>query len=158
MTKIASQTATHANSPAIPESCAQDAAATVPDLVQATWALLALIRRNAPDLSGKVMGDAEAAIQRAEVAHTAPQVPALVPLLADEHNGMRVDYAGLLGQCQHGLAERNPGHAEMLRQLQEHLRELGQRWYAGDAAVVDELLQLYCIEHDARKAVKARGR
>ena len=65
---------------------------------------------------------------------------------------MRVDYRGLLRQCREGL-RRDPGNAELLRQLEEHLTELGQRWYAGDVAVVDEILQLYCVERDARDAL-----
>ena len=36
-------------------------------------------------------------------------------------------------------ARAEPGLAEMLRQLQDHLQELGERWYDGDMAVVDEL-------------------
>lgn len=81
----------------------------------------------------------------------------LVPegLLAKKHTGMRVDYSGLLGQCQRALAHGHSANAEMLRQLQGHLKELGQRWYAGDTAVVDEILQLYCIEKDAREALAA---
>jgi hypothetical protein len=71
-----------------------------------------------------------------------------VPLAAD-HTGMRVDYQGLLRQARHGL-QREPVNAEMLRQLTEHLTELGTRFYAGDLAAVDEFLQLYCIARDAR--------
>jgi len=41
----------------------------------------------------------------------------------------------------------------MLRQLQHNLTELGQRWYAGDTAAVDEFLQLFCIAADACKAL-----
>lgn len=74
--------------------------------------------------------------------------------LAEPHTGMRVDYQGLLRQAREGLHD-SPGLAEMLRQLQGHLRELGQRWYAGDTAVVDELLQLYCVESNARAALSA---
>lgn len=74
--------------------------------------------------------------------------------LAEPHTGMRVDYQGLLRQAREGLRD-SPGLAEMLRQLQGHLRELGQRWYAGDTAVVDELLQLYCVESNARAALSA---
>ena len=87
----------------------------------------------------------------------APQAPAsesAVPLLAKDHTSMRVDYRGLLRQCREGL-RREPGNAEMLRQLEGHLTELGQRWYAGDIAVVDEILQLYCIESEARAALAA---
>lgn len=78
-----------------------------------------------------------------------------VPLLAKQHTGMRVDYRGLLRQSQEGL-RKEPGLAEMLRQLGEHLTELGTRWYAGDVAVVDEILQLYCIEKNARAEVCQR--
>ncbi|MES2415149.1 MAG: hypothetical protein V4614_15185 [Pseudomonadota bacterium] len=79
--------------------------------------------------------------------------PPTVPFLAKKHTGMRVDYNGLLGQCQRALAHGHSANAEMLRQLQGHLKELGQRWYVGDVAVVDEILQLYCIEKDARDAI-----
>lgn len=84
----------------------------------------------------------------------AQRAPAAAPGidLADEHKGMRVDYHGLLRQVQGGLAGE-PGLAEMVRQLHNHMTELGRRWYAGDRRVVDELLQLYCIEPDARRAL-----
>lgn len=78
--------------------------------------------------------------------------PASVQVLAENHRGMRVDYSGLFKQARNGLS-RDPVLAEMLRQLQDHLQELGKRWYAGDIAVVDEILQLYCIEGDARKGI-----
>lgn len=78
-----------------------------------------------------------------------------IPFLAADHKGMRVDYCGLLGQTREGLF-KEPALAEMIRQLQDHIAELGRRWYAGDTAVVDELLQLYCVEQDARAAVAAR--
>jgi hypothetical protein len=77
------------------------------------------------------------------------QAAAQLAPLAAEHKGMRVDYRGLLRQAQDGLRSE-PALGEMLRQLQAHMTELGRRWYAGDAAVVDEFLQLYCIEVDAR--------
>lgn len=77
-------------------------------------------------------------------------------LLAADHKGMRVDYSGLLKQAVSALRRgvKEPGLAEMLRQLQEHMTELGQRWYHGDTAVVDELLQLYAVEDGARDALK----
>ena len=78
-------------------------------------------------------------------------------LLAADHKGMRVDYTGLLSQCRRALQSREPANAEMLRQLQGHLQELGRRWYAGDTVAVDEFLQLYCIEHEARAAIAAQG-
>lgn len=78
-------------------------------------------------------------------------------LLAADHKGMRVDYSGLLSQCRRALQSREPANAEMLRQFQGHLQELGRRWYAGDTVAVDEFLQLYCIEHEARVALAAQG-
>ncbi|MDR0212535.1 MAG: hypothetical protein LBJ15_00850 [Comamonas sp.] len=78
-------------------------------------------------------------------------------LLAEKHTGMKVDYRGLLGQAQRELKRAAPGHSEMLRQLECHITEMGQRWYAGDTAVVDELLQLYCVEKDARAAIAAQA-
>lgn len=72
--------------------------------------------------------------------------------LAADHTGMLVDYSGLIGSAQRALLD-DPGIAEMLRQLSRHLEELGRRWYAGDRKVVDEFLQLYCIESEARAAL-----
>jgi hypothetical protein len=70
---------------------------------------------------------------------------------------MRVDYSGLFTHARRA-AVREPALSEMLRQLQDHIKELGQRYYAGDVACVDEFLQLYCVEHQAREAVaKAEG-
>ena len=76
-------------------------------------------------------------------------------LRAKDHLGMRVDYSGMLRQAREALqmvAPHNNGrlHAEMLRQLQERLKEMGERFYAGDVAVVDEFLQMYCIASDRR--------
>lgn len=92
------------------------------------------------------------------IAPTADRAPA-VPLLATDHRGMRVNYSGLLKKVRRALScgIKEPALAEALRQLQEHMRDLGTRWYAGDTAVVDEILQLYCIEHDAREALKGKG-
>ena len=84
---------------------------------------------------------------------SAPAAPA-INLLAADHSGMKVDYRGLFSQVQRAIKRSDPGYAEMLRQLEGHLQELGQRWYAGDTNVVDEILQLYCIERDARKTVR----
>lgn len=75
-------------------------------------------------------------------------------LLANDHDGLRVDYQGMLQQSRRALLHADEGGlAELLRQFENHLTELGQRWYAGDTGVVDEILQLYCIEHDMRAAV-----
>ena len=81
-----------------------------------------------------------------------------VKLLASDHSGMKVNYRGLFSQVQRVIKRTDSGYSEMLRQLEGHLQELGQRWYAGDTAVVDEILQLYCIESDARAAIAAQAK
>ena len=96
---------------------------------------------------------------RIEYAFAAPAIGAPVAqpaILGPEHKGMRVDYSGLFKQARGALARgiKEPALAEMLRQFQGHMQELGQRWYAGDTAVIDELLQLYCIEQGARAQAK----
>lgn len=75
-------------------------------------------------------------------------------VLAPKHTGLRVDYTGLLKNARRGL-KREPATAEMLSQLEDHLSELGKRWYDGDATVVDEFLQLYCIERVRREVLAA---
>lgn len=102
--------------------------------------------------SGDYRKSAIAAIYLRELVRENLQLKARLarPMLARDHNAMRVDYQGLLGFCRKAVQRTEPGYAEMLRQLQEHMQELGKRYYAGDLAVVDEFLQLYCVEHDAR--------
>ncbi|MDH5857767.1 hypothetical protein [Lampropedia aestuarii] len=79
-------------------------------------------------------------------------------LLAKDHDGMRVCYLGLLQQSRSALRHSGSGSlSEMLRQLENHLTELGQRWYAGDTGVVDEILQLYCIEQDLRASMRKKA-
>lgn len=86
------------------------------------------------------------------VYRMAASQPAQAVDLAPDHSGMRVDYHGLLGRSQEALRQR-PELAEMLRQLHDHLTEIGRRWYAGDRKVVDEFLQLYAIEEGGRRAL-----
>ncbi|WP_414488791.1 hypothetical protein [Stenotrophomonas maltophilia] len=85
-------------------------------------------------------------------AHRDAAPPAQAMDLAPDHRGMRVSCSGLLSQVRGGL-KSNPELAEMVRQLHDHLNELGKRWYAGDRKVVDEFLQLYVIEDGARRAL-----
>ena len=87
--------------------------------------------------------------------YTAPQAQA-INLLAADHSGMKVDYRGLFSQVQRAIKRSDPGYAEMLRQLEGHITELGLRWYEGDTDAVDELLQLYCVERKARAALAAQ--
>lgn len=98
--------------------------------------------------------DADAIRKENEQLHQLITDLELKSKLAPDHNAMRVDYSGLLGQCARVLKRSNSGDAEMLRQLKGHLQELGQRFYDGDIAAVDEFLQLYCIESDLRLKLK----
>ena len=92
------------------------------------------------------------------IAELPLQPSAPMQLLANKHQGMKVDYSGLLSKASNALIRgiKEPGLAELLRQLQHHMGELGSRYYVGDTAVVDELLQLYCISTDARQALASK--
>src|SRR3546814_7636712 len=70
-----------------------------------------------------------------------------IALLAKDHAGMRVYYQGLLKQSRDSLTREEPALAEMLRQFESHITQLGRRWYAGDTSAVDEFLQLRSEEH-----------
>lgn len=76
--------------------------------------------------------------------------PQAIPF-AEDHKGPRVNYHGLLARCARSTGGMN---GELLCQMQEHLSDLGQRFYDGDLAVVDEFLQFYCIGGGARSAAK----
>lgn len=109
--------------------------------------------------AGVFLGMHRALSKAAEVVAKCPQ-PAMpadaAPILAPKHTGMMVDYTGLIGQARAALnhGDKAPAMSELLRQLAVHMSQLGQRWYAGDAKVVDEFLQLYCIEQDARRRIE----
>ncbi len=75
-------------------------------------------------------------------------------ILAKNHNGMTIDYQGVLGQASQ-KCRRDPGLKYMLRALDKNLTELGSRYYLGDISVVDEFLQLWCIEPEAREKIVA---
>ena len=74
------------------------------------------------------------------------------PILAETHRGMRVSAEGLLGRIRDGATlrgeEQESGTRYTVGELLRHLEEVGQRYYAGDIAVVDEFLQLYCLAAD----------
>lgn len=65
--------------------------------------------------------------------------PGPVAPLAPKHQGMRISAAGMLnrvgGRLQFGA-----------REMLKHLEEMADRYYAGDIAVVDEFLQMYCLD------------
>ena len=97
---------------------------------------------------------AAAKAARAELFASAPRTRCPHVMFAAEHQDMRVDYTGLLKQARNGL-RREPALAELLRQLQDHMEELGRRWYSGDTVAVDEFLQLYCVAREERLTAKA---
>jgi hypothetical protein len=92
------------------------------------------------------------AVQRlAALLATGGQAQA-VKLLAADHSGMKV---GLSRPVLSGAACAQANRPRLWKccgSLKATCRA-GQRWYAGDTDVVDEILQLYCIERDARKTV-----
>lgn len=65
--------------------------------------------------------------------------------LAPKHNGFRIDAAGVLGRIRDGSRGKDLNYmcGEMLR----HLEEMATRYYAGDVQIVDEFLQLYCLDN-----------
>ena len=71
-----------------------------------------------------------------------------VPLAAD-HQGLRAQGSAFLTRNGRGFTGKRA-------QMAAHLEELATRFYAGDLAVVDEFLQLYCFGEESRKQVKAR--
>lgn len=119
--------------------------------------VLTLIRDDSYAASFQSLGQYRAALLRAadgEVPEGRPQaagVPA-INLLAPTHKGMRVDAFGILGRIRDGRYFQGLkfGCGEMLR----HLEELATRYYAGDITVIDEFLQLYCLDNDRPKAVE----
>ena len=72
----------------------------------------------------------------------------LRPIVMDTHRkGMqranpRVSIKGLIAN----YAKRGT-----MDELLKHLREVATRYYAGDVAVVDEFLQLYCLDDERPK-------
>lgn len=73
-----------------------------------------------------------------------PAVP-----LAARHYGMCISARGLL--------VRVGGHLKAgAREMLKHLDEMATRYYAGDIAVVDEFLQLYCLD-EKRPAEQKEG-
>src|SRR3546814_8190032 len=65
-----------------------------------------------------------------------------IALLAKDHAGMRVDYQGLLKQSRDSLTREEPALAEMLRQFESHITQLGRRWYARSEEHTSELQSL----------------
>ncbi len=72
----------------------------------------------------------------------------MTPPLAAPHTNMRVNGARL-------LRENGRGYSGMRQEMATHFEEVATRYYAGDVAVVDEFLQLYCFGEAARKAAVA---
>lgn len=80
-----------------------------------------------------------------------PDVP-LGPL----HRGWRVSLSGLISNVK---AELKRGrwkqmYAGSLDELEGHIRQLSDRFYAGDLGVVDEFLQLYGMDDNRPKPPK----
>jgi hypothetical protein len=59
--------------------------------------------------------------------------------LAEKHTGMRISAKGVLLRVSGDLS----GSA---KEMCGHLTEMAERFYAGEISVVDEFLQLYCLD------------
>ena len=70
-------------------------------------------------------------------------------LLSDKQIGMRMSLNVFVFKLGH--IRLNPGVRGMLKNLNDNMTELAQRYYCGDVTVVDEFLQLYCKGTDERK-------
>ena len=69
-------------------------------------------------------------------------------------SGMKVSMSGLLLRVAENIDHANiqyPDYGYSLRELLKHLQELGKRFYDGDTEVVDEFLQLYCLDENRKK-------
>lgn len=66
-------------------------------------------------------------------------------MLAKKHTAMRVDHSGLLGRIAGGCKVR-PDQRYMLGELNKHLVEMAEQFYSGNVSIVDEFLQLYCLD------------
>lgn len=72
--------------------------------------------------------------------------------LAETHTGMRVSASGMIKQSCSAL--RKSGDNGLAWQLEEMLKLLGvvgKEYYAGREDVVDEFLQLYCLDDERPK-------
>lgn len=64
--------------------------------------------------------------------------------LAEKHKGMRLNIEGCLRQ--------KPSIIKLtMSELIKHLNEVSDRFYSGDITVVDEFLQLYCLDEKRPK-------
>ena len=66
-------------------------------------------------------------------------------LLGEKHKGLRISASGLLDRIAKGK-KVDTGDRFMLGELLRHMEEIGTRYYSGDIRVVDEFLQLYCLD------------
>jgi len=65
--------------------------------------------------------------------------------LAKKHTGMKVSAQGLFNNIQ-----PQPIKSSALEML-ENLKEMAERYYSGEIEVVDEFLQLYCLDEKRPK-------
>lgn len=68
-----------------------------------------------------------------------------------DRKGMKISAVGLLKRCACHLEGVDGAYDFSLEQLLEHLQELGNKFYAGDISVVDDFLQLYCLDEGRKK-------
>ena len=65
-------------------------------------------------------------------------------LLGATHTGMKISASGILGRIAAG--RYHSGLQYGCEVMLNHLQQMADRFYAGDAKAVDEFLQLYCLD------------
>lgn len=69
-------------------------------------------------------------------------------VLAEKHIGMKISADGMLSRLSAKGSRITNIQRFGLEELNGHLHELASKFYAGDASVVDEFLQLYALDKE----------
>jgi len=67
------------------------------------------------------------------------------PPLAKKYTGMMISADGILNRIKNG-ARPDKAIRYSCGELYKHLKEMAERYYSGEIEVVDEFLQLYCLD------------
>jgi hypothetical protein len=84
--------------------------------------------------------------------------PAVQAPLAKKHENMRISLNGMLGRIARGATVEDH-HRYAIGEFLKHCEELAKRFYSGDMYVIDEFLQLYCLdEHRPTERAAQEGK
>lgn len=65
--------------------------------------------------------------------------------------GMKVSLEGIITRLPDAPPGIRKGYNGMLAEFLKNIQEMAQRYYDGDTKVVDEFLQLYCLDEERKK-------